>query len=114
MRQSRSPHPFIARIPLAFSLLLPLLISPLLFLLLDTPLSPVPLLFLIHLVLVRGGLIDVWRPVSRSIGRVCIRRRLHCKEGGLREQATQATQAARRLRELQAAGSLGEAPLNTQ
>ena len=36
------------------------------------------------------------------------------QEGGLREQATQATQAARRLRELQAAGSLGEAPLEAE
>ena len=36
-----SPHPFIAWIPLAGSLLLPLLISALLFLLLDTTPSPV-------------------------------------------------------------------------
>src|SRR5881409_2664705 len=55
----RSPHPFIARIPLTCSLLLPLLISLLLFLLLGTAPSPVVALFLIHLPLVGGGLVDV-------------------------------------------------------
>jgi hypothetical protein len=60
---SRSlPHPFIARIPLAFALLLPLPISLLLCPFLGTALLPVPLLFLIHLLLVWGGMIDVWRP----------------------------------------------------
>jgi hypothetical protein len=46
------PHPFIARLSLAFSLLLPLPISLLLCPLLDTSLLPVLLLFLIHLSLV--------------------------------------------------------------
>ena len=53
--ERRSPHPFIARIPLTGSLLLPLLIS----LLLGTAPSPVVALFLIHLPLVGGGLVDV-------------------------------------------------------
>jgi hypothetical protein len=50
---TRSPPPFIARIPLTCSLLLPLLISLLLFLLLGTAPSPVFELFLIHLLFVR-------------------------------------------------------------
>jgi len=54
-----SPHPFIARIPLACSLLLPLLIPLLLFLLLGTAPSSVVKLFLIHLLLIWGGLVDV-------------------------------------------------------
>ena len=48
----RLPHPFIARILLACSLLFPLLIRPLLCPFLCPPLSPVLLLFLIHLLLV--------------------------------------------------------------
>ena len=47
------PHPFIAWIPLACSLLVPLLIAPLLVLLLGTAPSPVGAFFLIHLLLVR-------------------------------------------------------------
>ena len=54
-----SPHPFIARIPLAFSLLLPLLIALLLFLLLGTTPFAIFAFFLIHLALVGGGLVDV-------------------------------------------------------
>jgi hypothetical protein len=54
-----SPHPFIARIPLTFAFLLPLLIALLLFLLLGTAPLPVVALFLIHLALVGGGLVDV-------------------------------------------------------
>src|SRR5262245_31338111 len=50
--RTRSPHPFITRITLPCSFLFPLLISPLLLLLLGTPLSPVFELFLIHLLLV--------------------------------------------------------------
>jgi hypothetical protein len=50
--RTRSPHPLIARVPLPCSFLFPLLISLLLFPLLDTPLSPVFALFLIHLLLV--------------------------------------------------------------
>ena len=45
-------HPFIMRITLAFALLLPLLIHPLLFPFLGTSLSPILLLFLIYLLLV--------------------------------------------------------------
>jgi len=52
MERTRSPHPFIARVPLPGSFLFPLLISLLLFPLLGTPLSPVFALFLIHLLLV--------------------------------------------------------------
>jgi hypothetical protein len=55
----KSPHPFIARIPLPCSLLLPLLIALLLFLLLGTASLPVVALFLIHLPLVRGRLVGV-------------------------------------------------------
>src|SRR5882724_594612 len=84
MRQSRSPHPFIARIPLAFSLLLPLPISLLLFLLLGTAPSPVLALFLIHLLLVRGGLGGVWPSVPGRIWRVYIRKRSHCRRGHCR------------------------------
>src|SRR5262245_12328619 len=58
--ERRSPHPFIARIPLTFAPLLPLLIALLLFLLLGTASLPVVALFLIHLPLVGGGLIDAW------------------------------------------------------
>jgi hypothetical protein len=54
-----SPHPFIARIPLTFAFLLPLLIALLLFLLLGTAPLPVFAFFLIHLALVGGGLVDV-------------------------------------------------------
>jgi hypothetical protein len=54
-----SPHPFIARISLTGALLLPLLIALLLVLLLGTALSPVVKLFLIHLPLVGGGLVDI-------------------------------------------------------
>jgi hypothetical protein len=63
--QRRSPHPFIARISLPCSLLLPLLIAPLLFLLLGTAPLPVVALFLIYLALVIygalvwGGFVDV-------------------------------------------------------
>jgi hypothetical protein len=55
----RSPHPFIARISLTCSFLLPLLVALLLFLLLGTAPSPVVAFFLIHLPLVWGGLVDV-------------------------------------------------------
>jgi hypothetical protein len=51
-KERSSPHPFIVRVPRAFSLLLPLLICPLLFPFLGTPLSPVLLFFLIYLLLV--------------------------------------------------------------
>src|SRR2546423_816464 len=68
-----SPHPFIARIPLAFSLLLPLLIALLLCTFLGTSLLPVLLLFLIHLPLVGGGLIDVWPACIARRGRMFIR-----------------------------------------
>jgi hypothetical protein len=55
----RSPHPFIAWIPLPGAFLLPLLIALLLILLLGTAPSPVVALFLIHLSFVGGGLVDV-------------------------------------------------------
>jgi hypothetical protein len=64
-RDRRSSHPFITRISLPCSLLLPLLIASLLFLLLGTAPLPVIALFLIHLALVIcgalvwGGLVDV-------------------------------------------------------
>src|SRR6266571_940357 len=64
-----SPRPFIARIPLAFSLLLPLLIALLLCLLLGTAPSPVVALFLIYLPLVGGGLGDLWPARARRRGR---------------------------------------------
>jgi hypothetical protein len=55
----RSPHPFIARIPLPGSFLLPLLIALLLFLLLGTAPSPIVALFLIQLPFVGRGLVGV-------------------------------------------------------
>jgi hypothetical protein len=64
--ERRSLHPFIAWIPLAGALLLPLLRALLLCLLLGTAPLPVVALFLIHLalviygVLVWGGLVGVW------------------------------------------------------
>src|SRR6266571_3169957 len=72
-----SPHPFITRISLPCSLLLPLLIAPLLFLLLGTAPSPVVAFFLIHLPLVGGGLVDLWPADARSRGRGYIGRGLH-------------------------------------
>jgi hypothetical protein len=69
-----SPHPFIARIALTCTLLLPLLIALLLFLLLGTAPSAVVEFFLIHLTLVIygalvwGGLVSLWPLVG------CIRR----------------------------------------
>jgi len=56
---SSSAHPFIARISLPFTLLLPLLIALLLGLLLGTVSLPVVVLFLIQLPLVRGVLVGV-------------------------------------------------------
>jgi hypothetical protein len=74
-----SPHPFIAGIPLAFSLLLPLLIALLLFLLLGTAPSAVFEFFLIHLTLVWRGLVDVWSSVAGCRGRIDRGRRGHCR-----------------------------------
>jgi len=76
----RSPHPFIAWIPLACAFLLPLLISLLLFLLLGTSLLPVLPLFLIYLLLVWGGLVDVWPARVRHRGRGYIGQRSHCRK----------------------------------
>jgi hypothetical protein len=91
LARKKSPHPFIARIPLTFSLLLPLLIALLLFLLLSTASSAVFEFFLIHLTLVWGGLVDVW-----SSGASCRGRREReegpLQEGRLKEQAVQEAQ----------------------
>src|SRR5262245_49993905 len=76
-----SSHPFIARIPLTGSLLLPLLIALLLCLLLGTAPSPVVALFLIHLPLVRGGVIDVWPARVSRRGRMFIRQGSHYRWG---------------------------------
>src|SRR5215831_16526284 len=82
-----SPHPFIARIPLTGSFLLPLLIALLLFLLLGTAPSPVVALFLIHLPLVGGGLIDVWPARIARRGRMFIRQGSHYRWGVCRREA---------------------------
>src|SRR5215831_19850416 len=74
-----SPHPFIARISLMGSFLLPLLIALLLCLLLGTAPSPVVTLFLVHLPLVGGGLVGVCPAGASSIGRMSIRQRCHCR-----------------------------------
>jgi hypothetical protein len=77
-----SPHPFIPRIPLAFTLLLPLLIALLVFLLLGTAPSAVVEFFLIHLTLVIygalvwGGLVSLW-PLVGCRRRMDIRRRVY-------------------------------------
>jgi hypothetical protein len=69
---------------LAFSLLFPLLVALLLFLLLDTAPSAVFEFFLIHLVLVIygafvwGGLVGLWPLVRYCIRRMDIRRRGYC------------------------------------
>src|SRR5262249_51008115 len=63
-----SPHPFIARIPRTFALLLPLLIPLLLCLLLGTAPLSVVALFLIHLPLVGGGLGGVWPACAHNRG----------------------------------------------
>jgi hypothetical protein len=77
-----SPHPFIARIALTCTLLLPLLIALLLFLLLGTAPSAVVEFFLIHLTLVIygalvwGGLVSLW-PLVGCRRRMDIRRRVY-------------------------------------
>src|SRR5215510_4444878 len=82
----RSPHPFIARIPLTFAPLLPLLIALLLFLLLGTASLPVVALFLIHLPLVGGGLIDAWPARIARSGRMFIRQGSHYRWGVCRRE----------------------------
>ena len=85
--ERRSPHPFIAWIPLTGSLLLPLLIALLLFLLLGTAPSAVVEFFLIHLTLVIygahvwGGLVSLW-PLVACRRRRDIRRRVYCWRDG--------------------------------
>ena len=74
-----SPHPFIPRIPLAFSLLLPLLIALLLFLLLGTAPSAVVEFFLIHLTLV------ILSPRMGRVGKSVAPGRLY-KEDGYTEE----------------------------
>jgi len=64
-----SSHPFIARIPLTFALLLPLLIALLLGLLLGVAPLSVGALFLIYLPLVWRGLVDLWPARTRRRGR---------------------------------------------
>src|SRR5712671_6661837 len=81
-----SPHPFIARIPLACTLLLPLLIPLLLCPFLGTSLLPVLLLLFIHLTLVRGGLIDVWPACIARRGRMFIRQGSHYRWGVCRSR----------------------------
>jgi hypothetical protein len=79
LARKKSPHPFIARIPLTFALLLPLLIALLLFLLLGTAPFAIFEFFLIHLTLVWGGLVDVWSSVAGCRGRIDRGRRGHCR-----------------------------------
>src|SRR6266566_2557634 len=64
-----SPHPFVARVPIPCSFLLPLLIALLLFLLLGTAPSPVIALFRIHLPLIGRGLGDLGPARTHSRGR---------------------------------------------
>jgi hypothetical protein len=87
----RSPHPFIAWIPLTFALLLPLLIALLLFLLLGTTPFAIFEFFLIHLPLVGGGLVDFWSSVAGCRGRR-EREAGPLQEGRRKEQAVQEAQ----------------------
>ena len=77
-----SPHPFIARIPLACSLLLPLLIALLLFLLLGTAPSAGSRA-LPHPSCAR----NLWSPRMGRVGRVCGRWSVYKEDGYTEEGA---------------------------